>query len=75
MRLTTVDASGVATTATGLAAGEKPSRAVGWMGGADFCMADDFDAPLEDFEEHMFTDAELVERRAAKAAGKPMPLG
>jgi antitoxin (DNA-binding transcriptional repressor) of toxin-antitoxin stability system len=49
-------------------AGGKPGRRpLGWAKGLGFYMAEDFDAPLEDFEEYMYTDDELAERRARKS--------
>ncbi len=41
-------------------------RRLGWAKGPGFYMADDFDAPLEEFEEYMYSDAELARRRARK---------
>ncbi len=76
VRLATVAAAAgsVVPEAPRLAADGKPLRTIGWARGLITNVTDDFDAPLEDFEEYMFTDAELAERRAARAAGKPMPL-
>jgi antitoxin (DNA-binding transcriptional repressor) of toxin-antitoxin stability system len=41
-------------------------RPLGWAAGAGFYVAEDFDAPLEDFEEYMYSDEELAERRRKK---------
>jgi prevent-host-death family protein len=41
-------------------------RPLGWAAGAGFYMAEDFDAPLDDFKEYMYSDEELAERRRKK---------
>jgi prevent-host-death family protein len=38
-------------------------RPLGWAAGAGFYMAEDFDEPLEDFDEYMYSDEELARRR------------
>jgi prevent-host-death family protein len=38
-------------------------RPLGWAAGTGFYMAEDFDEPLEEFEEYMYSDAELRQRR------------
>jgi prevent-host-death family protein len=38
-------------------------RPLGWAAGTGFYMAEDFDAPLEDFDEYMYSDEELAQRR------------
>ena len=48
------------------AAGLPGRRPLGWAAGTGFYMAEDFDAPLDEFEGYMYTDAELARRRAKK---------
>lgn len=48
-------------------AGKRP---LGWAVGTGFYMAEDFNEPLDDFEEYMYTDKELAERRAKKKKTK-----
>ena len=48
------------------ASGSPGRRPLGWAAGTGFYMAEDFDEPLEEFEEYMYTDAELAQRRAKK---------
>ena len=48
------------------AAGLPGRRPLGWAAGTGFYMAEDFDAPLEDFDEYMYSDAELARRRVKK---------
>ena len=49
---------------TPASAGRRP---LGWAAGTGFYMAEDFDAPLEEFEEYMYTDTELAALRRKKA--------
>jgi antitoxin (DNA-binding transcriptional repressor) of toxin-antitoxin stability system len=46
------------------ASGKPGHRPLGWAAGVGFYMAEDFDEPLEDFEEYTYSDAELAQRRA-----------
>jgi antitoxin (DNA-binding transcriptional repressor) of toxin-antitoxin stability system len=41
-------------------------RPLGWATGFGFHMAEDFDEPLEDFEEYMYSDKELAQLRAKR---------
>jgi prevent-host-death family protein len=51
---------------------QKPAgkRPLGWAAGTGFYMPEDFNDPLEDFEEYMYTDKELADRRAKKKKKK-----
>ena len=44
-------------------AGLPGRRPLGWAAGTGFYMAEDFDAPLKDFDEYMYSDAELAHAR------------
>jgi prevent-host-death family protein len=44
----------------------KGKRRLGWAKGLVTYMSPDFDEPLEEFEEYMYTDAELAQRRSRK---------
>lgn len=52
---------------------DSPKRARGCGSGADYYMAPDFDAPLEDFESYMPGDAEMAAKRGLRAAEMPPP--
>ena len=41
-------------------------RPLGWAAGTGFYMAEDFNAPLDDFEAYMYSEPELAQRRAKK---------
>ncbi len=59
-----------AATLSPAAAGLKP-RVRGCGAGPGYFMAPDFDAPLEDFEEYMYSEAELAERHGLRVAETP----
>lgn len=44
----------------------KGKRRLGWAKGLVTYMAPDFNAPLDDFEEYMYTPEELAQRRTRK---------
>lgn len=48
----------------------KGKRRLGWAKGLVTYMAPDFNAPLDDFEEYMYTPEELARRRACKKKKK-----